>query len=140
MTELPDGTVTFLFTDVEGSTELVRRHRERYVELIAVARSQGPNSPVALDRRLIDDDDLESISLRDLGDHRFKGLQNPERRYVAAAHEWPGGRTLTMNVALHSGEVVATGYGYFGVAVNELIPAPEPEDVLELLSRELDRN
>jgi class 3 adenylate cyclase len=109
-------------------------------------------------------------------------------RYVAAAHEWPGERTLTLNFALHSGEVVATGYGYFGVAVNrastlsaskhvrggrivlseatkrllddddqvtlrelqsdgslpfriyELIPAPEPEDVLELLARELDRN
>ena len=30
---LPRGTVTFLFTDIEGSTELVRRLRDRYGEM-----------------------------------------------------------------------------------------------------------
>src|SRR6476620_6964234 len=28
MTEFPNGTVTFLFTDIEGSTELARQHPE----------------------------------------------------------------------------------------------------------------
>ena len=32
---LPSGTVTFLFTDVEGSTDLVRRLRGRYHEVLA---------------------------------------------------------------------------------------------------------
>jgi hypothetical protein len=32
MAELPGGTVTFLFTDVECSTELVKRLQERYAE------------------------------------------------------------------------------------------------------------
>jgi DNA-binding SARP family transcriptional activator len=36
-----------------------------------------------------------------------------------ASHRWPGGRTLRVNIALHSGEVVATAYGSFGVAVNQ---------------------
>jgi class 3 adenylate cyclase len=31
--ELPTGTVTFLFTDVEGSTRLLRELRERYGEV-----------------------------------------------------------------------------------------------------------
>ena len=32
---LPSGTVTFLFTDIEGSTELVRRLRDRYHDVLA---------------------------------------------------------------------------------------------------------
>jgi class 3 adenylate cyclase len=33
--ELPSGTVTFLFTDIEGSTRLVKPLRDRYGELHA---------------------------------------------------------------------------------------------------------
>src|ERR687897_2206598 len=33
--ELPGGTVTFLFTDIEGSTRLAARLGERYVEVLA---------------------------------------------------------------------------------------------------------
>ncbi|TML10191.1 MAG: adenylate/guanylate cyclase domain-containing protein, partial [Actinobacteria bacterium] len=33
--QLPTGTVTFLFSDVEGSTELLRRLRDRYAEVMA---------------------------------------------------------------------------------------------------------
>ena len=35
MAELPTGTVTFLFTDIEGSTRLVDRLKERYGVLLA---------------------------------------------------------------------------------------------------------
>ncbi len=35
MGDLPTGAVTFLFTDIEGSTRLVRRLRERYPEVLA---------------------------------------------------------------------------------------------------------
>jgi hypothetical protein len=34
MSELPTGTVTFLFTDVEGSTRLLEEHGERYADLL----------------------------------------------------------------------------------------------------------
>ena len=33
--ELPRGTVTFLFTDIEGSTHLLKQLRERYTEALA---------------------------------------------------------------------------------------------------------
>jgi class 3 adenylate cyclase len=32
--QLPTGTVTFLFTDIEGSTRLLHEHGERYAELL----------------------------------------------------------------------------------------------------------
>ena len=35
MTELPTGTVAFLFTDIEGSTRLLARLRDRYAEVLA---------------------------------------------------------------------------------------------------------
>ena len=38
MAELPRGTVTFLFTDIEGSTRLLRRLRSRYAEVLAEHR------------------------------------------------------------------------------------------------------
>jgi len=36
--ELPSGTVTFLFTDVEGSTRLLREHGDGYAELLSEHR------------------------------------------------------------------------------------------------------
>jgi class 3 adenylate cyclase len=35
MAELPTGTVTFLLTDIEGSTRFERTLRERYGEVLA---------------------------------------------------------------------------------------------------------
>jgi class 3 adenylate cyclase len=35
MAELPSGTVTFLFTDIEGSTRLLARLRARYADVLA---------------------------------------------------------------------------------------------------------
>jgi class 3 adenylate cyclase len=35
MAELPAGTVTFLFTDIEGSTGLLKRLRDRYADVLA---------------------------------------------------------------------------------------------------------
>jgi len=35
MTELPSGAVTFLFSDIEGSTRLVKALRERYAQVLA---------------------------------------------------------------------------------------------------------
>ncbi|MBA2293634.1 MAG: hypothetical protein H0W16_00725, partial [Actinobacteria bacterium] len=34
MAELPTGAVTFLFTDIEGSTRLVKQLRDRYAEVL----------------------------------------------------------------------------------------------------------
>ncbi len=34
MRDLPAGTVTFLFTDIEGSTRLLHEHGPRYAELL----------------------------------------------------------------------------------------------------------
>lgn len=37
-TDLPSGTVTFLFTDIEGSTRLLQRLGERYADVLGAQR------------------------------------------------------------------------------------------------------
>jgi class 3 adenylate cyclase len=32
---LPSGAITFLFTDIEGSTQLLKQLRERYAEVLS---------------------------------------------------------------------------------------------------------
>jgi class 3 adenylate cyclase len=36
--ELPEGSVTFLFTDIEGSTELLKQLKDQYTSLLADQR------------------------------------------------------------------------------------------------------
>ena len=38
ITDLPEGTITFLFTDIEGSTQLLSQLRERYAGLLVDQR------------------------------------------------------------------------------------------------------
>src|SRR5258706_7827323 len=38
MRSLPSGTVTFLFTDIEGSTKLLQQHGDRYADLLGEHR------------------------------------------------------------------------------------------------------
>jgi class 3 adenylate cyclase len=39
--ELPTGTITLLFTDIEGSTALLRRLGDRYGEALSTQRAAG---------------------------------------------------------------------------------------------------
>jgi hypothetical protein len=39
--DLPSGTVTFLFTDIEGSTRLLRQLRDRYARATRSSSSFG---------------------------------------------------------------------------------------------------
>ena len=40
MTGLPTGTITLLFTDIEGSTQLLQQLESRYDELLVVGPEQ----------------------------------------------------------------------------------------------------
>ena len=42
MSGVAGGAVTFLFTDIEGSTRLVKALRERYPQVLAEHRRAGP--------------------------------------------------------------------------------------------------
>ena len=116
MAELPAGTVTFLFTDIEGSTRLVAALRDRYVEALgghdqllrdAVTKgggreidTQGDSFFFAFPRAI--DAVLSAVAAqRSLG-----------------AHEWPAGQSVRVRMGIHTGEPIVGGDRYVGLGVH----------------------
>jgi predicted ATPase/class 3 adenylate cyclase len=114
--DLPTGTVTFLFTDIEGSTRLLqelgeeyRAVQDRHAELVREANGAEGGHEV-----------------RTEGDSFFAAFPTPAgavRAAVAAqrslaAERWPHGGPLRVRMGLHTGEGVAGGDDYLGIDVN----------------------
>jgi len=115
-TPLPKGTVTFLFTDIEGSTKLLERLREGYATLLeeqrgilraAFARwnghemdTQGDAFFVAFPRAL---DAVNCVI---------------EAQRELAAHEWPNNVTVRVRMGMHTGEPIIARTGYVGMDVH----------------------
>ena len=116
MTELPSGTVTFFFTDIEGSTTLLRRLRDRY-------------SAVLADHRRILREAVEQAGGQEMetqGDGSGCGLRRPRDAVAAAVaarealaqHPWPDGIDVRVRMGIHTGEAALDADGYLGLAVH----------------------
>jgi class 3 adenylate cyclase/DNA-binding beta-propeller fold protein YncE len=117
MTQLPTGTVTFLFTDIEGSTALLKElGRDEYEQVLA--------EQAAILRSAFDDYDGKLIDTQ--GDSSFVAFRAARDAVAAAvfaqrelaAHVWPDGATLKVRMGLHSGEPKASGERYVGIGVH----------------------
>ena len=115
MTALPSGTVTFLFSDIEGSTALLKRLDERYRDLIDQHR------------RLVRDTFTrhDGVEIDTQGDAFFFAFARA-RDAVAAAVEgqrahadasWPDAVEVRVRMGLHTGEPAVGAEGYLGVDV-----------------------
>jgi class 3 adenylate cyclase len=116
MPNLPSGTVTFLFSDIEGSTSLLKQLGD-----------DGYPALLAIHRRLI----RETFALYDgqeidtQGDAFFYSFPRARGAVAAAvavqrAHEqeaWPEGVTVRIRLGLHTGEPVLGDEGYTGLDV-----------------------
>ena len=116
MTELPSGTVTFLFTDIEGSTVLLRRLRERYADVLAEHQRLLRGAFEEAGGREIDTQ----------GDSFFVAFRKPKDAVLAAvagqralrAHSWPEGEEVRVRMGIHTGEAGLSGERYHGLAVH----------------------
>jgi predicted ATPase/class 3 adenylate cyclase len=116
MTELPVGTVTFLFTDIEGSTRLIQQLDEHYSEL-AQAHNRVLRETLNAYR---------GIELRTEGDSFFyvfrsavDGVSGAAAAQQALAREpWPAGTTVRVRMGLHTGEAALVGHEYVGLDVH----------------------
>ena len=116
MTELPTGTVTFLFTDMEGSTRLLQELGDRYAAV--------HDDCAAIIRRAIAEEDGVEVGTE--GDSFFVAFSSPVsavRAAVAAqralaTHEWPLDSSPRVRMGLHTGEGVPGGDDYVGIDVN----------------------
>jgi predicted ATPase/class 3 adenylate cyclase len=114
--ELPTGTVTFLFTDIEGSTRLLQEVGSQYSDILenhadimraAISASSGMEVGTA-------------------GDSFFATFREPldgvraavRAQRDLAAHRWPHGAPVRVRMGLHTGLGVLGGDGYVGIDVH----------------------
>src|SRR5215472_15831225 len=116
MSTPPTGTVTFLFTDIEGSTRLwaaapnaMRKALERHD---AIVRS-GIESASGYVFSTGGDGFAAAFPRADQAATAAGAIQA-----ALAAESWPDGAALRVRMALHTGEVEERDGDYFGPAVN----------------------
>ena len=116
MRELPAGTVTMLFSDIEGSTALLGRLGDRYGEALAAQR--------AIMRAAISAGGGHEMGTE--GDSFFVVFASAAgavaccvaAQRALAGHAWPGGVVVRVRMGLHSGEPVRHQDGYVGMDVH----------------------
>ncbi|MDP8957245.1 MAG: tetratricopeptide repeat protein [Actinomycetota bacterium] len=114
--DLPTGTVTFLFTDIEGSTNLARTLGFRWPQVLEEHNSVVRNAIRAHD----------GIDVRTEGDAFFAVFRSPNDAVRAAAaaqrsiaeHRWPGDGPLRVRMGMHTGDGRLAGDDYVGVDVH----------------------
>jgi len=108
--ELPTGTVTFLFTDIEGSTRLLQELGDRYAEVLAEHHRE-----------------LRAVWLRHegfevdtQGDAFFVAFGRASDAVAAAADAQRAlaGGPVRVRMGLHTGEPLRTGESYVGIDVH----------------------
>jgi YVTN family beta-propeller protein len=117
MAELPSGTVTFLFSDIEGSTQLVKQLGSGYAEVLAEHQRILRAAFAAHGGREVDTQ----------GDSFFVAFRRGKDAVAAAvdaqrdlaAHAWPGGAEVRVRMGLHTGEPQVGEDRYVGLGVHK---------------------
>ena len=113
---LPTGTVTFLMSDVESSTELLGRLGDGYASVLNETRK--------LQRAAVKAAGGQTVDAR--GDDFFAVFSDSAAALEAAlavqrelaARRWPGGSTVRLRIGLHRGRPTLTENGYVGLSVH----------------------
>ena len=116
---LPKGTVTFLLTDIEASTRLLRQLGESYAELLRDVR--------AIIRKHVHRLGGHEVDAR--GDEFFAAFQRPIRALDAALaiqrslgnRVQPPSVEVRVRIGLHTGRPTLTEAGYLGIAVHTAV-------------------
>lgn len=112
---LPSGTVTFLFTDIEGSTELLRKLGDQYGSVLGEERRILRDALGAAGGREIDTQgDAFFFSFTRARD-AVTGAVGAQR--ALAEYEWPEGVQVKVRMGLHTGEPAVGDEGYVGLDV-----------------------
>jgi predicted ATPase/class 3 adenylate cyclase len=110
------GTVSLLFTDIDGSTRLLEQLGDAYATLLA-------------DHHAIMDEVLSThggTRVDAAGDGLFVSFASAREALVAcvdaqrrlSAHAWPNGAEVKVRMGLHTGEPLSASGGYIGIDVH----------------------
>ena len=115
MTTLPQGTVTFAFTDIEGSTALLKQLGERYVDVLSDHRRLVRESFTAHGGTEIDSQGDAFFFAFARASSAVAGAVQAELAH--AEHAWPDGAAVRVRIGLHTGEPTVSDAGYVGLDV-----------------------
>ena len=116
MTELPDGTITFLFCDIESSTRLVQQAGADYPRLLADERRLLREAIAAHGGFEVDAHGDELFAAFTSVDAGAAAAVAAQRALVA--RDWPGGHDLRVRMGLHAGVPHVSEEGYTGIDVH----------------------
>jgi class 3 adenylate cyclase len=113
---LPTGSLTFLMTDLEGSTALLLQLEDRYSTVLAAARR--------ISRAAVRRAGGWEVDAR--ADEYFAVFRHPTQAVEAAIaiqrqlrdHAWPDGLAVRARMGIHGGRPALSEGGYVGVAVH----------------------
>jgi predicted ATPase/class 3 adenylate cyclase len=113
---LPEGVVTLVFTDIEGSTELLHRLGANYGAVLEAHRRLLRYAWRAYDGAEVDTE----------GDGFFVAFASANRAVEAVAaaqvaiaeYRWPSGGEVRVRIGVHTGEPQLRDDGYWGIDVH----------------------
>jgi class 3 adenylate cyclase len=116
MRNLPTGTVTFLFTDIEGSTRLLHALGDGYAGVLTDHRrllreAFGRHDGVEVDTQ----GDSFFVAFADA---RCAVAAAVDAQTALARHAWPRGTEVRVRMGVHTGEPLASDGHYVGVDVH----------------------
>ncbi|HEU0248769.1 MAG TPA: adenylate/guanylate cyclase domain-containing protein [Gaiellaceae bacterium] len=114
MPSLPSGTVTFVFTDIEDSTALLRKLGDGYADTLTEHR-----------RIVREVFGANGVEIDTQGDAFFFAFPRARQAVAAAAevqrahavHDWPHDAAVRVRMGLHTGEPHVADEGYLGLDV-----------------------
>jgi class 3 adenylate cyclase/streptogramin lyase len=116
MSEATSATATFLFTDIEGSTQLLKSYRAEYATILSEHHRLLREAFAAYGGQEIDSQ----------GDAFFVAFRRAKNAILAAAaaqqalvkHSWPGGASVRVRMGIHTGEADVATDRYVGLSVH----------------------
>ena len=113
---LPTGTVTFLMTDIEGSTELLRRLGRRYPSVLSETRRVLRRAVRASGGHEVDAHADEYFAIFKRASDALDAALAIQR--MLGEHTWPDGVEVRVRAGVHGGRPTLTDTGYVGLSVH----------------------
>jgi class 3 adenylate cyclase len=146
--KLPKGQVTFLMTDLEGSTELLARLGDEYTALLADAGRLQRAAVRSAGGHKVDARGDEFLAVFERAAAALEAALAIQR--AMQSNRWPGGNDVRLRIGLHRGRPTLTENGYVGLSVHAvaricfaghggqvLVSAPVHEEVRDSLEGEV---
>ncbi len=116
MRDLPAGTITLLFTDIEGSTQLLQRLGERYAELLNEYRTLLRTAFHTYHGQEVDTQGDAMLAAFARASDALQAAVAAQREL--ALHSWAGAGAVRVRMGLHTGEPSRVVEGYVGLDVH----------------------